>query len=95
MTVSLKIVVVLLLSIKIATSFKIEQNFNEDKTTEDKPLKYYQLYLQCDKKWADVKIGTSNKKICDDGALLTTISMIVAGLPVWWVDPGVLNQWLI
>lgn len=42
-----------------------------------------------------MKIGTSDKKICDDGSLLTTIAMIVAGLPVWWADPGVLNQWLI
>jgi len=52
------------------------------------------LYQQCDKKWGDLKIGSSSKSICDAGSLLTSAAMVVAGLPVWWADPGVLNQWL-
>lgn len=62
-------------------------------TDKDQKLNNFQLWNQCDPRWAHDKIGTSNQTICQYGNLVTTVTMAVASIP-FWVDPGQMNEWL-
>ena len=39
-------------------------------------------YLQCDRQWKDVNIGTSSYTICNKGDLLTVIAMQASGCSI-------------
>ncbi len=53
----------------------------------------YPLYSQCDSKWANDKMGTSSKTICQIGCLMSSASMALAGTGKSY-NPGTLNKWL-
>jgi len=54
----------------------------------------YQMWKQCDPKWAHIPLGFSNSDtICSAGCLMTSVTMAVTSLPTW-ADPAGMNQWL-
>merc|ERR1739838_1157417 len=53
----------------------------------------YPLYSQCDSKWANDKMGTSSKTICQIGCLMSSAAMALSGCGKSY-NPGTLNKWL-
>lgn len=53
----------------------------------------YPVFRQCDSKWANDRIGTSSNTICQSGALISSVSMGLAGLGQN-MNPHTLNIWL-
>jgi len=57
------------------------------------------LYKQCDSRWANYRLGTSDQTICDAGCAMSSVAMSLAtkdekingSLP----NPATLNDWLI
>lgn len=53
----------------------------------------YPLYSQCDSKWANDKMGTGSKTICQIGCLMSSAAMALSGCGKSY-NPGTLNKWL-
>ena len=53
----------------------------------------YPLYSQCDSKWANDKVGTSDRTICQIGCLISSASMALSGVGKSY-NPGTINKWL-
>ena len=53
----------------------------------------YPLYSQCDSKWANNKVGTGDKTICQIGCLISSASMALSGIGKSY-NPGTINTWL-
>ena len=54
----------------------------------------YQMWKQCDSRWANNRLGYSTSDtICSAGCLMTSITMAVTSMPTW-IEPGGMNEWL-
>ena len=53
----------------------------------------YPLYNQCDAKWANERLGSSNITICKGGDLISAVAMGLSGIGVNQ-NPSTLNKWL-
>lgn len=53
----------------------------------------YPLYNQCDARWANEKVGTSTKTICQGGDLISAVAMAMTGVGQTQ-NPSTLNTWL-
>lgn len=53
----------------------------------------YPLFSQCDSQWANDRVGTSDRTICQIGCLMTSAAMALAGTGKSY-NPKTLNVWL-
>ncbi len=53
----------------------------------------YPLYKQCDGRWANEILGTSESTICQSGCLMTSVTMALAATG-YDFTPSTFNQWL-
>lgn len=53
----------------------------------------YPMYKQCDSAWANDKLGTSSKTICQAGCLMSSAAMALTGFGKSY-NPHTLNIWL-